>query len=468
MFAQTFLKNGRGHKVRKDKLKMVTIGGGSSYTPELIEGLLRRRASLPVKDLWLVDVEAGSEKMEIVAALGRRMVAKAGADLVIHTSLDRRAALPGADYVTTQIRVGRLAGRIADERIPLSHGMIGQETNGAGGLFLGLRTIPVILDIAREVEELCPEAWLVNFSNPSGMVTEALLRYSTNPRVIGLCNVPVGMKMAIAAALGVEASRLRMDQAGLNHMVFGLRTYVDGQDVSAKVREVLVEKGESISMNNIPPIPWTADFARALGVVPCPYLRYYLKRDEVLEEMIREFGQGETRAEKVQRLETELFALYRDPALDSKPKQLEERGGAYYSDAACDLIDSIHNDRRDIQTVNTRNRGAIVGLPPESAVEVSSVITAEGPIPLAMGELPLPVGGLVAQIKAFERQAALAAVTGDYGAALLALTMNPLSGSDALAKTVLDELFEAHRAYLPRFEGRLPAPAAGAAKGRAP
>jgi 6-phospho-beta-glucosidase len=450
--------------MKKDRLKMVTIGGGSSYTPELIEGLLKRRTSLPVKELWLVDIEEGREKLDIVAELGRRMVAKAGSDLAIHTSLDRQAALPGADFVTTQIRVGRLPGRIVDERIPLSHGMIGQETNGAGGLFLGLRTIPVILDIAREMEEVCPEAWLVNFSNPSGMVTEALLRHSSHRRVVGLCNVPVGMKMAIATALGVDAARVRMDQAGLNHMVFGLRTYLDGLDISERVREVMVEKGESISMNNIPPIPWTADFVRALGVVPCPYVRYYLKRDEVLEELVKEFGLGETRAEKVQRLETELFRLYRDPGLATKPKQLEERGGAYYSDAACDLIDSIHNDRRDIQTVNTRNNGAIIGLPPESAVEVSSVITAEGPLPLAMGELPVAVSGLVAQIKAFERQAVRAAVTGDYEAALLALTMNPLSGSDAVAKLVLDELFEAHRAHLPQFAGRLPprqAPGAG-------
>lgn len=376
---------------------------------------------------------------------------KAGADLRIHTSLDRREAMREADFVTTQIRVGGLQGRIADERIPLSHGMIGQETNGAGGLFLGLRTIPVILEIAKEMEELCPQAWLINFSNPSGMVTEALLHYSTNPRIIGLCNVPVGMKMAIATALGVEASRIRMDQAGLNHMVFGLRTFLDGRDVSEQVREVLAERGDSISMNNIPPIPWEATFIKALGIVPCPYLRYYVKRDEVLAELVEEFGRGETRAEKVQRLESELFALYGDPALSSKPKQLEERGGAYYSDAACDLIDSIHNDRRDIQTVNTRNRGAIPGLPIDSAVEVSSVITSAGPYPIAMGELPVPVAGLVGQIKSFERQAAQAAVTGDYGAALVALAMNPLSGSDARCRLVFDELLAAHKDYLPLF-----------------
>jgi 6-phospho-beta-glucosidase len=437
--------------MKKQKLKIVTIGGGSSYTPELIEGLIRRKKTLPVSELWLVDIEEGRKKLEIIGGLARRMVKKAGAAIEIHTTLDRRQALAGADYVTAQIRVGGLQGRIADERIPLSHGMIGQETNGAGGLFLGLRTIPVILEIAKEMEALCPAAWLVNFSNPSGMVTEAMLRYSSNRRFVGLCNVPIGMRMAIAAALGAAPGRVRMDQAGLNHMVFGLRTYLDGEDVSRAVVKVLEEKGDAISMNNIPPIPWTSEFSGALGVVPCPYLRFYVKRDEVLAGLLEEFRKGETRAEVVQRLEAELFALYGDPTLAIKPPQLEKRGGAYYSDAACDLIDSIHNDRRDIQTVNTRNRGSIPSLPFDAAVEVSSMITSEGPVPLGVGELPPAVTGLVGQIKAFERQAALAAVTGDYRAGLLALAMNPLSGSDTVAKQVFDELLAAHAAHLPQF-----------------
>lgn len=437
--------------MKKRKLKMVTIGGGSSYTPELIEGLIKRTQTLPISELWLVDIEEGRKKLEIIADLARRMLKKAGAAIEIHTTLDRREALTGADFVTAQIRVGGLSGRIADERIPLSQGMIGQETNGAGGLFLGLRTIPVILEIAKEMESLCPEAWLVNFSNPSGMVTEAMLRYSENRRFIGLCNVPLGMRMAIAAALDADPGRVRMDQAGLNHMVFGLRTYLDGKDVSKKVLAILEERGDAISMNNVPPIPWTSEFSGALGVVPCPYLRYYVKRDEVLSELLAEFRRGETRAEVVQRLEAELFELYRDPSLAIKPSQLEKRGGAYYSDAACDLIDSIYNDRRDVQTVNTRNRGAIPSLSFDAAVEVSSMITSEGPVPLCVGELPPAVMGLVAQIKSFERQAALAAVTGDYRAGLLALALNPLSGSDAAAMRVFDELLEAHRAYLPLF-----------------
>ena len=307
-------------------LKMVTIGAGSSYTPELIEGLIKRRGTLPIGDLWLVDIEEGKKKLEIIGDMARRMIEKAGADIKIHLSLDRKEALPGADFVTAQIRVGGLAGRIMDERIPLSKGMIGQETNGAGGLFFGLRNIPVILEIAKEMESLCPDAWLVNFSNPSGMVTEALLRYSSNKKVIGLCNVPIGMTMAIAKALGVEAGRVRMDQAGVNHMIFGLKTYVDGLDVSEEVVRVMAEAGDAISMNNIPPIKWSPDFIRALGVVPCPYLRYYVKRDEMLAELLAEYGRGETRAEVVQRIEAELFKHYADPKLADKPKELESRG----------------------------------------------------------------------------------------------------------------------------------------------
>ncbi|MFF2858004.1 6-phospho-beta-glucosidase, partial [Peribacillus sp. NPDC058002] len=175
-------------------LKIVTIGGGSSYTPELIEGFIKYHEKLPVSEIWLVDIEAGKEKLEIVGNLAKRMIEKAGVNIEVHLTLDRKKALKGADYVTTQLRVGQLAARALDERIPLKHGVIGQETNGPGGLFKAFRTIPVILDIAHEMEELCPEAWLINFTNPAGMVTEAVLRHSNISKIIGLCNVPIGME----------------------------------------------------------------------------------------------------------------------------------------------------------------------------------------------------------------------------------------------------------------------------------
>lgn len=433
-------------------LKIVTIGGGSSYTPEIVEGFIKRYDELPVRELWLVDIPEGKDKLDTVAGLARRMVREAGVPIGIHTTLDRREALPDADFVTTQLRVGLLDARIRDERIPLSHGYIGQETNGAGGFLKALRTIPVILDIDRDMVELCPQAWLINFTNPSGMVTEAVARYGKNKKVIGLCNVPIGMEMAIAKLLEIDQSRLRIDFAGLNHMVFGLHVYADGVDVTKKVIERIAsgELGEVVK--NIINIKWIPEFITGLDIIPCPYHRYYFKKDEMLATELEEFTKGETRAELVKQLENQLFELYKDPELKIKPPQLEKRGGAYYSDAACRLISSIYNDKHDIQPVDTVNRGAISGIASDSIVEVSSVITKSGPKPLTMGELPVQVNGLVQQIKSFERVTIDAAVSGDYSTALLALTINPLIASDTAAKLLLDEMLEANKDYLPQFK----------------
>lgn len=433
-------------------LKIVTIGGGSSYTPEIVEGFIKRYDELPVRELWLVDIPEGKDKLDTVAGLARRMVREAGVPIGIHTTLDRREALPDADFVTTQLRVGLLDARIRDERIPLSHGYIGQETNGAGGFLKALRTIPVILDIDRDMAELCPQAWLINFTNPSGMVTEAVARYGKNKKVIGLCNVPIGMEMAIAKLLEIDQSRLRIDFAGLNHMVFGLHVYADGVDVTRKVIERIAsgELGEVVK--NIINIKWIPEFITGLDIIPCPYHRYYFKKDEMLATELEEFTKGETRAELVKQLENQLFELYKDPELKIKPPQLEKRGGAYYSDAACRLISSIYNDKHDIQPVDTVNRGAISGIASDSIVEVSSVITKSGPKPLTMGELPVQVNGLVQQIKSFERVTIDAAISGDYSTALLALTINPLIASDTAAKLLLDEMLEANKDYLPQFK----------------
>lgn len=433
-------------------LKIVTIGGGSSYTPEIIEGFINRYKELPVGEIWLVDIEAGREKLNIVANLARRMIQKAGVPIEIHTTLNRREALPNADFVTTQFRVGFLDARIKDERIPLSHGYIGQETNGAGGMFKALRTIPVILEIDNDIAELCPNAWLINFTNPSGMITEAVLRYGKTKKIIGLCNVPIGMEMGVAKLFKVDASRVRIDFAGLNHMVFGLHVYLDGEDVTKLViAEIAAGKMDSI-VKNIINIDWVPEFIIGLDIIPCPYHRYYFKEAEMLEKELEEFAKGETRGEIVKKLEAELFQLYKDPILDHKPAQLEQRGGAYYSDAACRLISSIYNDKRDIQPVDTRNNGAIAGISPDSVVEISCVITKNGPHPLTMGELPIAVNGLVQQIKSFERAVIDAAVTGDYNKALLAMTINPLVSSDKMAKLLLDEMLEAHQDYLPQFQ----------------
>lgn len=433
----------------KKGLKIVTIGGGSSYTPELVEGFIKRYKELPVKELWLVDIEEGKHKLEIVGNLAKRMVKKAGIDMEIHLTLDRREALKGADFVTTQLRVGLLEARIKDESIPLSHGVIGQETNGAGGLFKALRTVPVVLDIIKDVEELCPNAWIINFTNPTGVITEAVFRYTDFKNYIGLCNVPIGMRNGIAKLFEVENERIQMDFAGLNHMVYGLNVALDGEDVTDEAIDKFVHS--KLTMQNIKAIEFNADFVKNLGLVPCPYHRYYYKTKEMLEEELNEFAKGKARGQVVKELEDQLFELYKDENLDIKPPQLEKRGGAYYSDAACNLISSIYKDKRDIQVVNTINNGAIRNFKDNQAVEVSSVITKNGPKPLSIGYLPDAVDGLVSQIKSFEMLAAKAAVYGDYNAAYLALCINPLIPSDDLAKTILDEMMEAHKDYLPQF-----------------
>jgi len=433
-------------------IKIVTIGGGSSYTPELVEGFINRYDSLPVKELWLVDIPEGEEKLKIVGGLAKRMIKEAGLPIKVHLTLDRRKALKDADFVTTQFRVGLLEARAKDERIPLKYGVIGQETNGPGGLFKGLRTIPVILDIIRDMEELCPHAWLINFTNPAGMVTEAVFRHSNWKKVIGLCNVPVGMKMGIAAQLEVDPDRVQIDFAGLNHMVYGLDIYLDGERYTEQYIDHLTSQDESSgTMQNIVYLKWEPEFIKALQAIPCPYHRYYYKTDEMLAEELKAAETEGTRAEVVQKLEKDLFELYKEESLNIKPPQLEKRGGAYYSDAACNLIDSIYNDRKDIQPVNTMNNGAIASIPDQSAVEMNCVITKDGPKPIAIGDLPVATRGLVQQIKSFERVAAEAAVTGDYQTALLAMTINPLVPSDTIAKQILDEMLEAHKEHLPQF-----------------
>lgn len=430
----------------KEGIKIVTIGGGSSYTPELVEGFIKRYNELPVKELWLVDIEEGKEKLEIVSNLARRMVRKANIDMKIYSTLNRREALKGADFVTTQFRVGQLDARIKDEEIPLSHGLIGQETNGAGGLFKALRTIPVILDIIKDIQELCSDAWLINFTNPAGIVSEAVFRYTNFKRYIGLCNVPIGMKNNVAQILGVDSSRIDIDFAGLNHMVYGLNVKLDGEDITSEALAKYIE--ENITMKNIKDIEFNKEFVKALGIIPCPYHRYYYKSADMLESELEEFKEGTIRGQVVKKLEEELFELYKDENLDIKPPQLEKRGGAYYSDAACNLINSIYNNKKDIQVVNTLNNGAISDFKDDEVVEVSCVITKDGPRPISIGYLPTAISGLVRQIKSFELLAAKAAVTGDYDIAYLALCINPLTPSDDVAKVVFDELIDAHSKYL--------------------
>jgi len=434
-------------------IKIVTIGGGSSYTPELVEGFIKRYEKLPVRELWLVDIEEGREKLETVGALAQRMVKKAGLPMKVILSYDRREALKDADYVTTQMRVGLLEARIKDERIPLSHGMIGQETNGAAGMFKAFRTIPVILDIVKDMEELCPEAWMINFTNPAGMITEAVLRYTDYKKVIGLCNVPVNMVNGFARLLDVEPERVTMELSGLNHHIFATDVFVDGQSRLEEILEIYqhISAEDAISMKNFSTLPFSPEFIRGLHCIPCPYHNYYYFTKEQLEEELKEYKEGRVRGEVVKKVEEELFELYKDENLDVKPKQLELRGGARYSDAACNLICSLHNNTGDIQYVDVRNNGTITNLPADSAVEAACIITSGGPKPIAVGELKPQINGTIQTIKTFERLVCEAAVTGSRDLAVTALNMNPLCASDHDANAVIHELLGAHKEYLPQF-----------------
>ena len=439
--------------MKKEAIKIVTIGGGSSYTPELVEGFIKRYDILPVKELCLVDIPEGKEKLETVGALAMRMIEKAGVPMKITLSYNRQEALKNADFVTTQMRIGRLPARIKDERIPISHGMIGQETNGAGGMFKAFRTIPVILDIVRDIEKICPDAWLINFTNPAGMVTEAILRYTNFKKTIGLCNVPVNMVSGFAKMLGVEEDEVTMEIQGVNHFIFATDVFVNGESRFDELLQkyAYLKEEDTIQMKNFVSLPYSPSFIKGLNAIPCPYHNYYFyTKEQLIEEQIQ-YQKGTVRGEVVSQTEEELFELYSHKELAEKPQQLAMRGGAKYSDAACNLIASIYNNTGDIQYVDVRNNGAIADLPADSAVEVACRITSDGPKPIATGELKLPISGYVHMMKTFERLVCEAAVTGNRDLAVTALNMNPLCQSDSDANQVVDELIEAHKEFLPQF-----------------
>jgi 6-phospho-beta-glucosidase len=432
-------------------LKIATIGGGSSYTPEIVEGFINKKlnGSLPIEELYLVDIEAGGEKLDIVGSLAKRMVEKAGADIEIHLTLDRKEALKNADFVTTQFRVGLLDARIKDEKIPLRYNLIGQETTGAGGFAKAQRTIPVILDICKDMEELCPKAWLINFTNPSGIITETVLRH-TNINVVGLCNVPIGMVSMIAEIYGVSMDRIYIEFAGINHLVWGRKVYKDGIDITLEVLNMLKE-GKAPNMKNIPESDWIKDLIDAIGVLPCPYHRYYYMKEKMLEHCMKDAAAEGTRGEVVKKLEKDLFQLYKDPNLAIKPPQLAKRGGAHYSEAAVNLIDSIYNNRKDIQVVNTRNNGTIPDLPKDASIECNCVIDKNGAHPINIGCLETSMRGLLQVVKAYEELTIEAGVNGDYKAALKALTIHPLIGDSISAKKVLDDIINENKEYLPQY-----------------
>jgi 6-phospho-beta-glucosidase len=407
-------------------MKVAVIGAGSTYTPELVSGLARERERIDVSDLVLHDIDA--ERREIVGGLATRMLEHAGygGSLEITGELDR--ALDGADFVLIQIRVGGQEARLGDETIPLTCGCIGQETTGAGGFAKALRTVPVVLEIADEVRRrAAPGAWIIDFTNPVGIVTRALL--DAGHRAVGLCNVAIGFQRAAARMLGVEPGRIVVDQVGLNHLTWVRALRVDGDDV---LPVLLREHGDELAAN--------AELPRRLldelGAVPSYYLHYFYRHDEVLAEQ----AGGTPRAITVMEIERDLLELYRDPGLSEKPALLEQRGGAYYSQAAIGLAASLATGDGAVHEVDVRNEGTLDGLAADDVVEVPARVGRDGPVPLEQAPLAPELLGLVQHVAAYERLTAKAAVSGDLAVAKKALLAHPLIGQNALADMLLERL----------------------------
>jgi len=416
-------------------MKLTVIGAGSTYNPELVEGILDRRAALPITRLDLMDIDR--ERLEIVGGLARRMVAARAPDLDVRFLTDRQEAIAGASFVLTQVRVGGNAARILDEKVPLSMGVIGQETTGPGGFAKALRTIPVMLDIARDIERLAPEAWLINFTNPSGIITQAVDTL-TRVKVLGLCNVPINMRYDAAKALEVDASRVTLDYFGLNHLSFVRAVLLDGKPVSRQQFATLAAQMGTTEK----------EVFEVLGLIPNGYLHYYYYRDQALAKLQ---AAAHTRGEEVLEVERELIEQYRDPKLREKPAALSKRGGARYSEAAISLVQSLHCNSGDSHVVNVRNGDICPDLPPTATMEVSASVGATGAQAAPVGPLPTPVRGLIQAVKAYEELTVQAGAQGDRQAALQALLAHPLVPSLPVARRLLEGLLEAHRAYLPQF-----------------
>jgi 6-phospho-beta-glucosidase len=420
-------------------VKVAVVGGGSTYTPELVEGLAARRDRLPVDELVLHDIDA--ERLEVVGGFAARMMRRDAWDAVLRLTRDRAEALDGAAFVIVQLRVGGQAARRVDETLPLQFGCIGQETVGAGGFAKALRTVPVVLEIAEETtRRAAPGAWLIDFTNPAGLVTQALLDHGH--RAIGLCNSAIGFQRQFASLLDVDPDRVEPLHVGLNHLTWEREVLVDGED---RLPDLLQDQAERLEEMTGTPLP----LIQALEAVPSYYLRYYYLTDEVLAEQ----RQKPPRADEVAEIEVQLLELYRDPELDRKPDVLSRRGGAYYSEVAAGVIASLDAGSGEVHVVNVRNDGAIPNVDSDAVVEVPARVDREGAQPLRVGELPPEMLGLVEQIKAFERLTIQAAVAGDRNAALKALVANPLVADYATAAPLLEALLEANRSHLPRFFG---------------
>jgi 6-phospho-beta-glucosidase len=404
-------------------MKIAVVGGGSTYTPELVSGLTR----LDVDEFVLHDIDP--ERREVVGGMARRMLGRQGFEGLLEVTGDLDTAVAGADYVLIQIRVGGQEARLRDETMPLACGCIGQETTGAGGFAKAMRTVPVVLEIAERVRALAaPEAWIVDFTNPVGIVTRALL--DGGHRAVGLCNVAIGFQRRFAGWLGVEPGRVVVDQVGLNHLTWVRRVLLDGADV---LPALLAEHGDELADE----IELPRRLLDELGAVPSYYLRYFYAHDAVLREQL----DGEQpRAAVVQEIERNLLDVYRDPSVDERPDLLMQRGGAYYSEAALGLISSLTSGDGGVHEVDVRNGETVAGLAPDDVVEVPARVGRNGPEPLPQPPLAPELLGLVQHVAAYERLTVHAALSRDPADARKALLAHPLIGQVELLDGLLDRL----------------------------
>lgn len=420
--------------------KIAVVGGGSSYTPELIDGFIKHEGNIQVGEIALFDVDP--ERLKIVGGMAQRMVQHAELDTQVTLSLERAAAIEGAQFVLSSVRVGQMEARIRDEKIPLNYGVIGQETTGPGGTLKAWRTIPVTLDIARDVTRYAPGAWYVNFTNPSGIITEAILKH-TDLKVVGLCNNPINVQAGLAQAFHVDDRDVFMEWVGLNHVNWVRRVYVRGKDVSPDLMRMLEQLAQHEEFPHFDP-----EMVRMLGVFPTYYLQYYYDHPRRLAEAQ---AAKKTRGEVVREIEKALMKKYADPNQVVKPPELSLRGGARYSEAAVNLILSLMLDRLDTQVVVTRNGASLPDLPPDASVEVPCVVGAHGVTPLSMGPLPETIRALCQQAKAWESATVKAGVSGSRRDARFAMMVNPLVPSYEVAAALVDEMLDANRQYLPQF-----------------
>ena len=417
------------------ELKAAVIGAGSTYTPELIEGFIDKRDSLNFQTICLMDIN--SEKLEIVGGLVKRMFASKGLDCNIVFTGELDEAVAGADYIFAQIRVGGMASRILDEKIPLRHGLLGQETTGAGGFMNALRTLPVMLDMARRIEKLSPNAWLINFSNPSGIVAEALLNL-TNVKMIGLCNCFINMRAAIAKKTG--AADFDYEYLGLNHLSWITSVTLNGKEIIDTL------KSDGGQMKNVPEFIYDDELLAAIPAIPSSYLTYYYLRDRQLKKCL---NAEKSRGELCVDIEESLLKQYRSPELNNKPEKLAQRGGALYSAAAVSLVDAIENDKNEYHVVNVKNNGAVPFMADDDVLELKCLVNRRGaqPSPVLKTDIPY-IKGMMQAVKAYEKLTVRAAVNGSRADALAALMVHPLIGDYHKAKAVLDDMIEANAKYL--------------------